>query len=117
MIISVNDFCINIIEKNQSARNGQNGICELKVVLNQFLNFDNITINIEIILQIIYVKNRDSILKVYHNSNHINIAILKSHPHIQAHPDSAICMNKKLNIINTQIHEFINILSVIFKLK
>jgi len=89
----------------------------LKVVLNQFLNFDNITINIEIILQIIYVKNSDSILKEYHNNNHINIAILRSQPHIQAHPETAICKNKKLKIIKIQTQIFINKLLYIFNSK
>jgi len=116
-IISVIGTCKNKAVKNHKAKNGQKGTIVFIFSLKPNLSFQYNTIKIDIILHIIYVKNSVSILNVYQTISHNNIAILKSHHHIQAHQLTAIWTNKKLNIINIHILTFIAKLSWIFSQK
>ena len=45
-------------------------------------------------------------LKLIHKINHISIAILKSHHHIQAHQEIKIWIKKNINIPKAQIIQF-----------
>ena len=62
---------------------------------NQSLIYNDVLVSAGDSTRSIYVKSNDSMLNVYQTKSHINIAILKSHHHIQDHQLTAICKNKK----------------------
>ena len=92
----------SIVKKNHIAKNGQKGIW-VSNFIHLFFTLLCIINAIQIILHTKYVIISQGKLRLIQSKSHIIIAILKSHHHIQAHPETNICKKKKVNIANTHV--------------